>query len=642
MADSVQFIVSIDWDGDGFGAGDVLTDVRSITELTRGLGDDPLARVADVGTCTLVVDNSDRQYSPLNAAGPHYGKLVPGKPVQVNATDGVSTWTLFTGVTKAFRPDALQYGTRLCTIECEDVLGRLQAMGVSIPVFKDRTADFLAGVVAAAADPTATRAGGGYDYAATTISDGDTFSVGRGPTVKETYTFRSVLTATPNEVKIEATKAATVSNLVAAIINSSGAGTRYSTGTRKSDLVTASWNGVTAITIMAVVPGAWGNSLFAERVTSGTPFAVGFAGGSGGLTLADTGILTLEVAADRWNAAETNAMTALQDIVDSEQGLLWGHAPGGLTFRNQQYLFTRAGVAPALVIDDQMSDLDGGLSVDTVWNRVTVTYTPRGTTSSGVIAKANNVIEVPGVWGSERYNPSDPVTAGMVVVRIPAVDPGTGRLVGIESVELPLVAGVNYTVNDRQDGSGFDYTASGRITTSVAVTGTELEVSFKNTAGGSLYVRGLTINGTAFIAYDEQQVLLDDATSQAAYGRRPVAVNLPFPSQNAFTFAQLLAGYLLSRYKDPAYEVNALTFQAVAEIGGVHLYSLGIGSVIQVTETQTGLSGAKFMIAGLSLTAEAGQRPVLTWRLRSLDNTTYWILEHATYGLLGTTTRLAL
>jgi hypothetical protein len=351
--------------------------------------------------------------------------------------------------------------------------------------------------------------------------------------------------------------------------------------------------------------------------------------------------MTLEVAADRWNPAETNAMTAAKDIVDSEQGLLWVGRDGGLTFKNRHHLFKRVADAPDVTVDNVMTEMDAEISAESVFNRIVVSYTPRSTTQSGVIAKAHNVIAVP-PGGVLRYNPSDPITPDMTVVTLPGVDPETGRLLGIASVDLPLVAGTNYTVNDRTDGSGFDYTHTGRIQTAVAINGSSVEVSFTNSATGTLYVRGLQLTGTMYVAYDEQQIILDDPASQEAYGRRPLAVALPFSSENVSTFAALLAQYLLSRYSAPTFEARTLTFQDFTTIGPHNLYAFDIGHVVALSEDQTGIASAKYLITGLSITAEAGQRPTTTWRLRSLDQVTYWILEDSTYGKLGQTTRLAL
>ena len=44
--------------------------------------------VIQPGTATLQVDNSERRYDPLYAAGPHFGNLLPGRRVRIRATYG--------------------------------------------------------------------------------------------------------------------------------------------------------------------------------------------------------------------------------------------------------------------------------------------------------------------------------------------------------------------------------------------------------------------------------------------------------------------------------------------------------------------------------------------------------------------------
>ena len=93
--------------------------------------------------------------------------------------------------------------------------------------------------------------------------------------------------------------------------------------------------------------------------------------------------------------------------------------------------------------DNEHHGQAGDLSLDDVYNRVVVRYTPRSTLVSGVIADATSVIEVPPKaslvrWnkvhdslGGGDYTPSGdlrPGDRGECVVSTPYIDPATGSI----------------------------------------------------------------------------------------------------------------------------------------------------------------------------------------------------------------------
>jgi len=90
--------IAIDWDNDGFGAGDDITPAVIAFDSASGFGAEA-DHVAQGGQCTITVANGDRRFSPAYAAGPLYGKLIPHRTVRVQATEGAQTWTLFRGFT---------------------------------------------------------------------------------------------------------------------------------------------------------------------------------------------------------------------------------------------------------------------------------------------------------------------------------------------------------------------------------------------------------------------------------------------------------------------------------------------------------------------------------------------------------------
>ena len=103
-------------------------------------------------------------------------------------------------------------------------------------------------IAAVAASATATMAGDVAD-------DGDVFVIGG-----RTYRFKDTM-AQANDVKIGATIAATMGNLVAAINGTGTEGVEYYAGTAASGLVTSSAPDTGAITLTATQAGTIGNSI---------------------------------------------------------------------------------------------------------------------------------------------------------------------------------------------------------------------------------------------------------------------------------------------------------------------------------------------------------------------------------------------
>ncbi|MGA6159587.1 carbohydrate binding domain-containing protein [Stenotrophomonas sp. NPDC087984] len=131
-----------------------------------------------------------------------------------------------------------------------------------------------------------------------------------------------------------------------------------------------------------------------------------------------------------------------------------------------------------------------------------------------------------------------------------------------------------------------------------------------------------------------------DATSRATYGPYEEQIDLFKDSDSA---ALAAAQWLVSRYADPPPELRQLAVEA---------YSLGltsyrallgtdISSAIGVTNlpTQAPISAATVTVEGYEETIQYRQH-LLNFRTSRTLNSTVWILDSATYGVLGTTTRL--
>jgi hypothetical protein len=239
MALSETIKAYIDWDDDGFTEADRVDAVVERGAVTVGITD-PDGRVAQIGTLSLTLDNSDQEYSPLNTGATEYGNLIPGKAIQVTATDDTPTTVeLFTGEITRIAPDSNLYGPRFVTIEAADRMARFQRdTDLTFPLRENVTADELLGMITASVFGGATATG--EIWALSHLHDGDQVIIG-----SITYTFKDTLTPSAYEVETDGqyTRAAgmwdEMVNLSDAINAGPGAGTTYAAATLRHPLVGA-------------------------------------------------------------------------------------------------------------------------------------------------------------------------------------------------------------------------------------------------------------------------------------------------------------------------------------------------------------------------------------------------------------------
>lgn len=407
-----------------------------------------------------------------------------------------------------------------------------------------------------------------------------------------------------------------------------------------------------SINVNANARGAWGNAITMARTgTALTLSGANLTGGVDGPASAfsyDTGLTQFDIAADRWTEDKTNGLDAITEVVVSEQGLFWARHDGTLIFKNRSFLFNALATTPILSVDDTPGNhppltVKASSGKSTLFNRVIVNMNPRRTLTPGlVVAQARSVISVPGTWGQDRYNPSDDLPSGGIVTqKVPFVDVTAGKVSGAQDLILPLAPSTDWTANTKSDGTGEDYTFFASLYFSVAINGGSIEVTIRNTALGTLYITKLQVRGTAIVTYDPLQIMYEDVASQIKYKiRKVLSVDLPLPVPQAY--ADSLCQYLLGRYRDPSFQVESMPFVNITRLGAKSILDLQLGDVISYSETQMSVSGFRLMLVGTSEqynTVDGGFQIETVWK--RLDDLSYWILQDATYGQLGSTTRLA-
>ncbi len=229
----------VDWDYSGGwtydysqGYDDISAYVKSWRINTGVKEEDKL--VAANGGATIILENSDKRFSPAYTSSPYYGKLTTRLPVCITVTDGVDTWTRFQGFIRSITPEGGLSGRiqkTEATLEADDLITILQSAGVTLPLFENVTGDVIvkAAINAALSAPAATAT---IQFTGNP-SNNDTLTID-GVII----TFKNTLSGGANEVLIGATAADTAENLIDMINKAFGVGTTYQGGT-PVDRVTA-------------------------------------------------------------------------------------------------------------------------------------------------------------------------------------------------------------------------------------------------------------------------------------------------------------------------------------------------------------------------------------------------------------------
>lgn len=399
------------------------------------------------------------------------------------------------------------------------------------------------------------------------------------------------------------------------------------------------------VKLTAVSPGAWGNALTLQ--VTGTAMARSGPTLTGGTDAAEVSCETGDVVISTLARTEEpqNVLALLEQVTQTEYGRLYVDAAGTLQFRNRRWLASRTTAATAVTLDNSFQTLEFAPLTENLLNRVRIIYTPARALTSGVLARASSSITVPGrgssqASGSARWNlfQSPTSSVGTTSVTLPYLEQTSGERLLARSVATP-VPNTDYTVTDDRGGGGFDYTNTGRVHLSVAPAATGVLVTLTNSATGQLYVHNLQVRGTGELVRDQQLTALENTQSQEAYGLYEADVQLPFEVQSADVIAQMLGLHLLSRHSVPRLRVRRIVAEA---IDNPALLTLEVGDVVRVVDDLLNLD-ARVIVLGIRIAYHAGDNSLpVEWLVYDTDNYTYWRLGDATYGRLGTTTRLAL
>jgi hypothetical protein len=152
----------IDWLDNGFAdAADDVTartlDQRTPLAVQYGRDQNRQLSPTSPGQLNFELDNRSRDYSPENASSPLAGFVVPGRQVQLQATAGATSYTIYRGYLDDFdlKPGINE---RSVPVSCIDALGRLKGVKVTTALYRGiRTGDAVGYVLDAVGWPAAAR-----------------------------------------------------------------------------------------------------------------------------------------------------------------------------------------------------------------------------------------------------------------------------------------------------------------------------------------------------------------------------------------------------------------------------------------------------------------------------------------------------
>jgi len=102
---------------------DVTSYVREIT-TRRGRSDE--FQNFEAGTATIVLDNRDRRFDPMNTAGPYYGNLLPRRQIRIRGTATTTPIGVFRGYVSGWPVEITDAGfDSTVSLECFDAMGLL-------------------------------------------------------------------------------------------------------------------------------------------------------------------------------------------------------------------------------------------------------------------------------------------------------------------------------------------------------------------------------------------------------------------------------------------------------------------------------------------------------------------------------------
>lgn len=202
---------------------------------------------------------------------------------------------------------------------------------------------------------------------------------------------------------------------------------------------------------------------------------------------------------------------------------------------------------------------------------------------------------------------------------------GTGMIVPVMGVDYAFATGAY---------GGLDISA---VLTVVAAFGSDsVTYTLTNTGGDTGYVTILQARGYGLYDFEPVQITVDDLPSQVN-GINPVALDMPY--QSSLVLGDGLARYLLNRHSTQVTRLDTITMFVSRSIGMLAALHLEPGSLLEITETVSGLTLARFHIMGERGSIDTPASITMIFDVIAADNSAgLWRLDEPGASELGATT----
>lgn len=270
------------------------------------------------------------------------------------------------------------------------------------------------------------------------------------------------------------------------------------------------------------------------------------AGWPGADRTVDAGQVTMA----RWTNDTDNALKSLRDIEETEQGFISESADGKMVFEDVHHrllpphttsVATFSDAAAAALPYETIDQLD-------LWTEVFNRFEADVTlfTVQAIATLWQLVGETPSITPAQTRE-------------FWALYPGAAAVPQADHVDAwtTPAAVTDVVANAASDGSGADLTGS--IAIAATKYGNSMKISLTNNAAVAAFLTTLKARGTAAYRNDPVRIAVEDATSQAAYGKRTFPLGGKFYPTTAR--ARSFCEYGVSRYKDP-HAALAITYRA--------------------------------------------------------------------------------
>lgn len=237
-----------------------------------------------------------------------------------------------------------------------------------------------------------------------------------------------------------------------------------------------------------------------------------------------------------WNR---DALDAIRELENVELGTFLHDRDGNARFLSQHFTLDQI---TALDEDQLLTDITIPQPWETLRNKIEITVNPI------------EIHEVDGIIGAGTGTALLWSVGGLGANAIPIAAEGsftvdaTFRWQNFSSI-VPINMFIDFTVNDRDDGTGTDLTPQCTVTYSEFGNGATISLSNNSISDGG-YILFLGLYGDAIYAEFESTVSAEDEDSHALYGTRVFKLSSPWMQEAAY--AQAGADFLLENLKDPS------------------------------------------------------------------------------------------